>query len=215
VRLDERLPIFVRARDVLVGLSVPYILGGGIAVGLYDHQRPTKDMDFFITEECAEIAIDGLHQAGFLVKRSDPRWLYQSWYNDTMVDLVFNINVSRVQIRVDDAMIARGREMDVWGEMFRVMSPEDLVSLKVLVMHENRSDWWDAITVIRGQGEKLNWDEIMRHAPVDMPKFLAFLLFAQSRHWSEHLFPEWVLEDAWNTVAAQLNRREFAIQQAA
>lgn len=215
MRLDERLPIFAKARDILVDQDVPYVIGGGIAVAQYDHQRPTKDMDFFITEDCAEIAIDGLHQAGFLIKRSDPRWLYQSWYGDTMVDLVFNVNVSRAQIHIDNEMIARGRELNIWGETFRVMSPEDLISLKVLVMHENRADWWDAITIIRGQREKLDWHEIMRYAPVEMSKFLAFLLFAQSRHWSEHLYPEWVLEEAWNTVAGQLNRREFAVQQAA
>lgn len=215
MRLEERMPIFARARDTMVELKVPYVIGGGLAVGLYDHQRATKDMDFFIPESCAEIAIDGLNGAGFLIKRSDPRWLYQSWYHDVMVDLVFNINVSQVQIQVDEAMISRGRDLDLWGERFHVMSPEDLVSLKILVMHENRPDWWDAITVIRGQREKLNWHEVMRYAPVDMPKFLAFLLFAQSRHWSEHLYPEWVLDEAWNDVARKLNRREFAVQQAA
>lgn len=210
MRLEERMPIFVRARDVIEGLGIPYVIGGGIAVGLYDHQRPTKDIDFFITETCAEEAIEGLHQAGFTIKRSDPNWLYQSWWGDTLVDLVFNINVSRAVIPINEEMIARGRELEVFGERFRVISPEDLVITKILVMHENRPDWWDAITIIRAQQDKLDWHGIMRYAPIDWARFLAFLLFAQSRHWSEHLWPEWVLNEAWDQVGSQLGNLRMA-----
>ena len=204
MRFDERMLIFVRARNVIEELEVPYVIGGGIAVGLYNHQRPTKNMDFFIPEECAEEVLQGLHQAGFFVKRSDPTWLYQSWCNDTLVDLVFNINVSRARIPVDEEMIARGSEKEVLGEKFRVVSPEDLVIIKILVMHENRPDWWDAISIIRSPRVSLDWRGIMRYAPVDMLRFLAFLLFAQSRHWSERLWPDWVLWEAWEKVGEQM-----------
>jgi len=204
MKLEDRMPIFVRARNVIEELGVPYVVGGGIAVGVYDHQRPTKNIDFFIPEECAEEALEGLHDAGFVAKRSDPRWLYQSWSNDTLVDLVFNINVSRATIPVDDEMIARGMEKDILGEKFRVISPEDLVLVKVLVMHENRADWWDAITIMRSRRVSLDWHVIMRYTRVDMPKFLAFLLFVRSRHWSERLWPDWVLREAWEKVGEQL-----------
>ncbi len=205
MRLEERMPIFRKGRDIIEGLGVPYIVGGGLAVGVYDHQRPTKDMDFFIEEECAEEVLESLHQAGFTIKRSDPNWLYQSWWNDTLVDLVFNINVSRARIKVDREMIERGREADIFGERFRIISPEDLVILKILVMHENRPDWWDAISIIRNPNLDLDWHGIMRYAPIDMKRFLAFLLFAQSRHWSEKLWPEWVLREAWIKVQDELN----------
>jgi predicted nucleotidyltransferase len=198
------MPVFVRARDVLEELGIPYVVGGGLAVGYYNHQRLTKDIDFFITEESAEDAIEGLHRAGFLIKRSDPNWLYQSWWDDTLVDLVFAINVSRARIPVDEEMIARGIEAEIFGERFRIISPEDLVIIKILVMHESRPDWWDAITIIRKRFRELDWERIMHYAAVDMKKFLAFLLFTQSRHWSETLWPEWVLQRAWDTVAKEL-----------
>ena len=204
MRFEERMPIFVRARNVIEELEVPYVVGGGIAVGLYDHQRPTKNIDFFIMEQYAEVAIEGLHEAGFIVKRSDPSWLYQSWLGDTLIDLVFNINVSRATIPVDDEMIARGAEREILGEKFRIISPEDLVIIKILVMHENRPDWWDAISIIRSPRVSLDWRGVMRYAHMDMPRFLAFLLFAQSRHWSERLWPDWVLREAWENVGEQM-----------
>lgn len=215
MRLEERMPVFVQGRNVLEGLGVPYVVGGGIAVGRYDHQRPTKDIDFFIPQEYAEEAIDGLHQAGFLVKRSDPEWLYQSWMGDTLVDLVFNINVSRSRIAIDEEMVARGREMEISGERFRVISPEDLVIIKILVMHETRPDWWDATSIIREQRDKLDWHGIMRYATVDMPRFLSFLLFTRSRHWSEELWPEWVMREAWDAVGEQTGMSQPAIAEAA
>lgn len=204
MKLEKNIDVFVRARNVLEELEIPYVVGGGLAVGQYNHQRVTKDIDFFITEESAEDAIEGLHHAGFLIKRSDPNWLYQSWWNDTLVDLVFAINVSRARIPIDDEVIARGRDMEISGERFRIISPEDLVIVKILVMHENRPDWWDAITIIRKRREELDWHIIMQYASVDMKKFLAFLLFTQSRHWSEVLWPKWVLDQAWNAVGEEL-----------
>ena len=204
MRLEERMPIFVNARNILEGLEVPYLVGGGIAVGQYDHQRPTKDMDFFIPREYAEEAIEELHQNGFMIKRSDPEWLYQSWCGDTLVDLIFSINVSRAKLPIDQEMIARGNDCEVYGEPFRVISPEDLVIIKILVMHENRPDWWDAITIIRKQRDRLDWRGVMRYAYVDMPRFLSFLLFAQSRHWSETLWPDWVLQEAWDAVGERI-----------
>ena len=204
MKLEERMPIFVRARDVIEELRVPYVVGGGIAVGVYNHQRPTKNIDFFIPEGYAEEALEGLHEAGFVVKRSDPRWLYQSWHNDTLVDLVFSINVSRATIPVDLEMIERGSEKEIFGEKFRVISPDDLVIVKIMVMHENRVDWWDAITIMRSPQVSLDWRAIMRYAPVDMPKFLSFLLFVRSRHWSERLYPDWVLREAWEKVGEQV-----------
>ena len=204
MRLEDRMPVFVKARNVIEELKIPYVVGGGIAVGQYNHQRPTKDMDFFIPEECAEDAIEGLQSAGFIIKRSDPRWLYQSWLNDTLVDLVFNINAGRGMIAIDNRMIDRGRDLKVHGEPFRIISPEDLIIIKILVQHENRSDWWDAITIMRSQRTKLDWQQIMRFAPIDMPKFLAFLLFVHSRHESENLFPEWVIRQAWSVVEIEM-----------
>lgn len=205
MRLEDRMPIFVRARNIIEELGVPYVVGGGLAVGVYNHQRPTKDIDFFIQEARAEEVIDALGEAGFVTKRSDPRWLYQSWHEDTLVDLVFNVNAGRGMIAIDDRILSRGIEKDIFGERFRIISPEDLVIIKILVQHENRSDWWDAITIIRSARTPLDWHAIMHYARVDMLKFLSFLLYAQSRHWSEHLYPEWVLWEAWNTVAEDLN----------
>lgn len=210
MRLEERMPIFLKGRDIIEDLGVPYIVGGGLAVGVYDHQRPTKDIDFFIEQEYAEEVLEALHQAGFTIKRSDPDWLYQSWWNDTLVDLVFSINISRQRIPIDRAMIDRGREEEIFGERFRVISPEDLVILKILVMHENRPDWWDAISIIRNPDLSLEWHDVMRYAPVDMKRFLAFLLFAQSRHWSEKLWPDWVLREAWTKVQDELNALPMA-----
>ncbi len=204
MRLEERMPIFVHARNTLEELGVPYVVGGGIAVGCYDHQRPTKDMDFFIPEDYAEETLDALRTAGFVAKRSDPRWLYQAWRNDTLVDLVFNINAGPVMIPIDREMIARGVEQEIDSEQFWVISPEDLVIIKILVQHENRSDWWDAVTVMRRRRTTLDWRGVMRYASVDMTKFLSFLLFVRSRHGAENLYPDWVVREAWSKAEEQL-----------
>jgi len=198
------LRTYARARDILVGAKVPYGLGGGFAVGCYGHRRPTKDMDFFLPPEHAESALEALHARGFSVKQSDPNWLYQAWLGDARVDLIFRIHTSRGRYPVDLEMIKRGRPCSIGGESFHVLSPEDLIIMKILVQHENRADWWDALTILRNPHLQINWQGVLRYAPLDSVKFLSFLLFVLSLHPSESLIPRWVLEEAWTAAAREL-----------
>lgn len=197
--------VFERGRDLLVAKGVPYAVGGGLGVQCYGHFRKTKDIDFFIPAECAEIGIEALAEGGFRVRRSDPRWLYQSWMDGATVDLVFRINTSRGQIAVDREMIDRGSDRRILGGRFWVMSPEDLIIVKVLVMHEDRPDWWDAISILRNRELDLNWNDILRYASLDPVKVLGFLLFTISRHGGDRLIPEWVLGSMWQATAERLS----------
>ncbi|MBI3944562.1 MAG: nucleotidyltransferase [Armatimonadetes bacterium] len=196
--------VYRRARGALEREGVPYMVVGGQAVACYGHRRPTKDIDFLILKEDAETAVRALERAKFFIRRSDPRWIFQAVCGDVLVDLIFASCTPRGVVPVTRDWLAHARDAAIAGDTYPVSAPEELIGLKILAQHENRSDWWDAEMILERHRDGLDWERITRISAIDPVKTLAFLLFLETRHPGEAWYPPGVLRRFWGEAAAEL-----------
>src|SRR5438309_11649342 len=80
---DPHWEVYRRAISALRGCGLPFMLGGGFALGVYtDRWRNTKDIDFYVLPEMEEPLIEALGQAHFVDFHEqlpyDRGWIYRS-----------------------------------------------------------------------------------------------------------------------------------------
>jgi hypothetical protein len=192
----------VLSRDILERNQIPYLLGGGLAVREYGHPRVSSDVDFYIMRHDADRALNALAEAGFRIRRSDPEWIFQAWKKRTRVDLIFNITSG---IDMNRAVMSRGERRYVEGQLFNVISQEDLLAIKISIQYENRPDWWDAASIIQRHWESLDWNIVISYSKVTPAKFLAFFLWSisEARDGTRPI-PAWILDKLWQDVGRRI-----------
>jgi predicted nucleotidyltransferase len=94
-----------------------------------------------------------------------------------MVDIIFR---SAGEIYLDDEMLARASDADVLGCTARVIAPEDLLVIKVVVADEHiPRHWYDALGIVARCD--LDWDYLQwRALQHGTRRVLSLLLYAQS-----------------------------------
>ena len=204
--MRDEMAVYRRAREILEREKVPYMVGGGQAVGCYGHRRATKDIDFLVPKEHAERAVLALEVEKFFIRRSDPRWLFQAMCGDVLVDFVFGSVTRHGVVPVTTEWIHYATGMAIAGQTFPIAAAEELIGLKILAQHENRPDWWDAEMVLTRHREALDWERVYRIASIDPVKMLAFLLFLETRHPGEQWYPQDLLARLWQQAGAELGR---------
>ncbi|MHB9133674.1 MAG: nucleotidyl transferase AbiEii/AbiGii toxin family protein [Armatimonadota bacterium] len=169
--------ILREACDALDATGIPYVIGGGTAVALYGRNRRTKDFDIFLNRDALRKAMTALARAGFSTSDTEKRWLYKSWRDEVLVDLIVQ---SRGTDRIDDEVMAHSRLVEQYGYKIPMMSPEDTVFRKALALTEGRPDWHDAMSIIMRQGAEFDWEYLHHRAQMQPRRILSFLLFAQT-----------------------------------
>ncbi len=182
--------IFKEATNVFDDISVRYVVFGGIAVWAYGRKRKTKDIDILIEPNDANKALIGLLKAGWTTTRTDESWLFQARKESVQVDLIFQ---AKGDFALTKNILERAIDMEIEGFWFKVISPEDLIMIKIYALKEIRpADWYDAISVITSVNSKLDWEYIVQKSQKNPKRVLSFLLFAQTEIPS-HFVPDWVL----------------------
>ena len=123
-QLRRQEDVLVRAVDALEQAGIPYALMGGLAAASIGRERSTKDVDVFITPDHAEAALEALGQAGFRTERTDPSWLYKAFWEECLVDLIFE---SSGGILFDEEVRAHRREVTVLGREIMALAAEDIL----------------------------------------------------------------------------------------
>ncbi len=183
--------IFKEATDILDKLDLDYVVFGGIAVWAYGRKRQTKDIDLLIEAKSANKALLALLKAGWSTTMTDKNWLFQARKNGVQVDLIFQAKGNYVLTK---EIIDRAVPTEISDYKFKVISPEDLVLVKIYALKEIRpADWYDATSVIMGVKGKLDWDYIVDKANTNPRRVLSFLLFAQTEIPARYV-PDWVLD---------------------
>lgn len=176
--MTETLNLFTEAVRAVEEAGINYAVFGGIAVWEYGPRRDTKDIDFLVCPSDADGTLAVLERAGFEVERTDPAWLYKATKNDVDVDLIFEVAGGEVPC---ERVLARKRRATIGGIEMDVISPEDLVAIKLAVIKPHRCwDWYDAISVLKGTGGKLDWDYLIERCGPDIQRLLGLLLFAKT-----------------------------------
>lgn len=192
--------IFKDATDILDKGGFDYVVFGGIAVWAYGRQRFTKDIDLLLNPEEADDALLALLKNGWTTRRTDEKWLYQANKDNVQVDLIFQAKGDFV---LTSEIIKRARKINIEGYDFKVISPEDLILIKIHALKEIRpADWYDAISVIEGIKGKLDWQYIYSKSLAFSDRVLSFLLFARSENLG-HYIPDWVIEKLSSVVVGK------------
>ena len=189
--MKEDFKIFKEATDILDKMDLDYVVFGGIAVWAYGRKRQTKDIDLLIEARSANKALLALLKAGWSTTMTDKNWLFQARKNGVQVDLIFQAKGNYVLTK---EIIDRAVPTEISDYKFKVISPEDLVLVKIYALKEIRpADWYDATSVIMSVKGKLDWDYIVDKANTNPRRVLSFLLFAQTEIPARYV-PDWVLD---------------------
>ena len=94
----------------------------------------------------------------------DRNWIYRSYKDDTIVDIMWAMANQRAQ--VDEAWL-NGPEVEAGGERFRLLPPEEELWSKLYVVQQDRCDWLDALNLIYGVGPELDWRHLMTRVAED------------------------------------------------
>jgi predicted nucleotidyltransferase len=140
--------------------EVPFALGGGLAVWARGGARTEHDVDFFVKREDAERAQAALTAAGLAPETPPEGWLLKAWDGDVLVDLIFEPRGGPV----DDELLARADELDVYAVTMPVASLEDVLVTKLLALNEQNIDYSSVLETARAVREQIDWSEVRRRS---------------------------------------------------
>lgn len=145
-----------RAAGALHDAEVPFLLGGGMAIWARGGPATSHDLDFMVQPKDAERALEALDTAGMRTEKPPEGWLYKAWDGDVLVDLIF----APVGEHVDDAMFARGEELEVNAVPMLVMSIDDVMVLKLKALDEHDLDYERPLEFARSLRERIDWQDV-------------------------------------------------------
>jgi hypothetical protein len=153
--------IYGRATSSLVEAGVPFLVGGAYALRHYTPvARQTKDFDVFLRPVHVRWALAVLEGAGFRTALPFPHWLGKAIHGDTFVDVIFSSG-NGVAV-VDEGWFEHAVEADLLGRRLLLCPPEEMIWSKAFVFERERFDGADVLHLIRDQGERLDWDRLLR-----------------------------------------------------
>ena len=162
------------------GSGVPYGYIGSIATTALGRQGSFpdgEDIDLFVRAQDAPTLLEALGDAGFATDASNPSWIYKALKRDVVVDVIFE---SVGGVSMDEEMASRVRVERFEGRKVNVVSPEDLIVMKVVANEEEKAGYWhEALAVLARQD--LDWDYLVRRAEqYGVHRVLSLLVYAQS-----------------------------------
>jgi len=136
--------------------EIPYLLGGSLAFWAHGGPERRRDLDFMIKPEDGERALEVLAAEGLRPEKPPEGWLYKAWDGNVLVDLIFHPK----GMDIDDAVIARGEDLEVLAMPIRVMALEDVLCTKLLALHEHHADYSSVLGMARALREKVDWNDV-------------------------------------------------------
>ena len=136
--------------------GIPFLLAGGLASWARGGPPREHDVDFAIRPDDVEKAAAALTESGMKIVRPPEGWLIKAMDGPVCVDLIFE----PVGGCVDDAMIARGDEMEVHAVTMPVMAADDILVTKLLALRETYLDFSGVLQMARALREQIDWDAV-------------------------------------------------------
>lgn len=153
---DEIVATMKRSIAAFREAEIPFLLAGSLAVWAQGGPEKRKDLDFVVKPEDAQRAVEALEAAGMRAEQPPEDWLYKAWDGDICVDVIF----APLGIDVDDAVLGRGRELNVLAMTVDVMALEDVLCSKLLAIDEHHADYGALIGLARAVREQVHWDDV-------------------------------------------------------
>lgn len=162
---DNRSVDFIKVIGILVShfrkMNIPYMLVGGVALGVWGIPRGTKDLDFMIMN-ADQSNVDSIMKVEGYDLFNNAKGFMQYEHFLVVYGLVDYL-LSRSKI--GDSMIERAVEKDLGEDIgkVRVATLEDMIILKVLAIKNNEArplDRQDVRDIIGFYGDRLDWPYI-------------------------------------------------------
>lgn len=148
-----------RSAAALRDAGVPFMVGGSLAVWARGGPQSRHDLDLIVRPADAERALETLGEAGFKTERPPEEWLYKAFDEEgTLVDVIFG----PTGIPVDDELFGRAEEIELLAMAMPVMSLEDVLATKLLVLDEHSLDYESVLQIARALREKIDWETVER-----------------------------------------------------
>jgi len=147
-----------KAAAALREAGIPFLLGGSLASWARGGPETTHDLDFMLKPEDAERALEVLCAAGMTAERPPEEWLYKAYDGDVMIDVIF---APTGMPPVTRELIDGAEELSVLAIRMPVMSIEDVLASKLLVLSEQRLDYAPVVEIARALRERIDWPELI------------------------------------------------------
>lgn len=154
--------------------GVRFMLGGSLAAWVRGGPPSRKDLDLMLAPADADRALEVLAEAGLRTERPPEDWLYKAWHGDTLIDLIFRPK----GLVLDEGAFARAEPMDVFAIPMLVMSLEDMVATKLLVLDEHSLDLEPMLQIARALRERIDWEHV-RAQTAESPFAKAFFTLVE------------------------------------
>ncbi len=132
--------------------------------------RNTKDLDLYILKrDCEELqrVLADLGMRDYYDQQAyDRKWIYRAYKDGSIIDLMWAMANQRAQ--VDESWLA-GPEVEVEGERFHLLAPEEALWSKLYVLQRERCDWPDTLNLLYGVGPALDFRRLLRNLGADAP----------------------------------------------
>jgi len=146
-----------KAAGVLQDASVPFLVGGGIAVWARGGPATGHDVDLFVKPKDAERALEVFDAAGWKTERPPEGWLYKAFDDqNVLVDLIFSPSFGEV----GDEHFERAEELEVHAARLQVASLEDVLVTKLLALTEQEADFDGVLEMARAVREQIDWEDV-------------------------------------------------------
>jgi hypothetical protein len=142
-----------RSSAAMKAAEVEFVLAGGVACWARGGPSTTHDIDYMVRPRDAEAALAALDAAGIRGEHPPEEWLVKARDGNVLIDLIYE----PIGLVVDDELFERSGMLDVLGVSIHVMQIDDVLTAKLLAMHEHYLDLEPLIDIARSVREQVDW----------------------------------------------------------
>src|SRR6476619_3750447 len=153
---SEILDALKHCAAALREVDVDFALAGGLAAWAHGGPATEHDIDLMIREQDAETALAALREVGMATACPPEGWLVKAWHGDILIDLIY----SPRGVAVDTMFLEQCEVMNVAAVDMRVISLDDLLVSKLLVLNEHHLDFGPPLEWARSLREQICWPEV-------------------------------------------------------
>lgn len=169
---EDQWDIFRLGTSAIDEASVPYLLGGALALATYTgHWRNTKDVDVILRPDHRAAAISALQRAGFSDYHEhetyDRSWIFRGFHRGMIFDVIWEMPNHR--FAVDAAWFERATSILLRNQRYAVAPVEELARMKLYVMQRERCDWVDVFNIFASAEDRIDWAWLVERLGCDVP----------------------------------------------
>jgi hypothetical protein len=168
---EAQWALYEEVMDAAAGARIPFAIGGAFGLATYTGiQRNTKDLDLYVLPPDRARAIDVVSRLGltdyFDRVPYDRDWIYRATRGGMIVDIIWAMANQRAEV---DGWWMSGPLVQLRGRRVKVLPPEAILWDKLYIMQRERCDWPDVLNLLYCEGQKLEWEELLKRLGDDLP----------------------------------------------